>query len=221
MDEQTVDGAAFLEAVRPALERRDAEAIAEQVRGRWSTADLCELLRSGALDERKVVCLTLGLVGETDCCGCLAHALHDEDGMVSEIAEHALWSIWFRSAPPESAEDFKRGVERIQANEFAQAIPPLTRAIAAAPTFAEAHNQRGIAYFLMEDWPMSLADCEQAAELMPVHFGAHAGAGHCHAQLGHLAEAAQSYRQALAINPRMPAVAGALERLEARVPAAT
>jgi len=219
MQSQTTDGTRFFELVMPALEQRDADGLAKVVREHWTTSELCDLLGSGSADVRKVVCLTLGLVGDERCAGCLAAALHDDDEVVGEIAEHALWSVWFRSASPDSVDDFRRGVEHIQANQFAQSIPPLTRAIAADPEFAEAYNQRAIAYFLMEDWPMALADCQRAARLMPSHFGALAGAGHCHAQIGNLAEAAQCYRDALAVNPRLPEIAGALARLDDRVPA--
>jgi tetratricopeptide (TPR) repeat protein len=219
MQDRSIDSESFIELVRPTLERRDAESLAAVVREQCETAELCDLMREGTLDARKVVCLTLGLVGGNDCTGCLARALHDADDVVAELAEHALWSIWFRLGNPKASGELKRGMERLGANEFPQAVPPLTRAIEADHGFAEAHNQRAIAYFMMEDWPMSLADCERAVELTPIHFGALAAAGHCHAQLGQFTEAAQCYREALAVNPRMHAVAGALEKLDGRVPA--
>jgi len=219
MQAKSIDSDAFIQLIRPALESRDADALASVVREHCDTAQLCALMREGTLDARKAVCLTLGLVGGADCTGCLARALHDGDGVVAELAEHALWSIWFRLGSPEATDELQRGMQRLQDNAFPQAVPPLTRAIEADPAFAEAHNQRAIAYFMMEDWPMALADCQRAVESMPIHFGALAAAGHCHAQLGQLAEAAECYREALAVNPRMHAVAGALEKLDGRVPA--
>lgn len=219
MQAKSMDSDSFVELIRPALERRDAEALASVVRAHCNTSELCTLMRTGTLDARKAVCLTLGLVGGADCTGCLARALRDDDDDVAELAEHALWSIWFRLGSPEATKELQRGMEQLQNNAFPQSVPPLTRAIEADPGFAEAHNQRAIAYFMMEDWPMALSDCQRAVELMPIHFGALAAAGHCHAQLGRLAEAADCYRGALAVNPRMHAVAGALEKLDGRVAA--
>ena len=55
-------------------------------------------------------------------------------------------------------------------------------------------------------------------ELLPIHFGALAGLGHCHAQMGSLARAAESYRRALTVNPRMEGIAQVLRRLEESLP---
>jgi cytochrome c-type biogenesis protein CcmH/NrfG len=41
---------------------------------------------------------------------------------------------------------------------------------------------------------------------MPSHFGAWAGLGHCHAHLGNLGEALESYERALEINPHLSCV---------------
>ena len=51
---------------------------------------------------------------------------------------------------------------------------------------------------------------------MPCHFGAIAGMGHAYTQMGELSRALTHYRKALAINPRMPAIIGMIQRLEER-----
>jgi len=217
MQQQRIDSDEFIAKVRPALEQRDADELAATVKSHWSVSELCELLRTGSLDARRVVCLTLGLVGCDGCSQCLASVLKDEDPTLAELAEHAMWSIWFRSGSPESMGFFKRGLEVMDRDDHAAAVEAFGRAIAADPAFAEAYNQRSIAHYMLEDWPRSLADCQRALNLMPHHFGAWAGKGHCHAQMGELNEAAECYRRALSINPRMQAIAGALARLDERL----
>ena len=50
--------------------------------------------------------------------------------------------------------------------------------------------------------------------LVPSHFGAIAGMGHCLTELSELTKALCCYRQSLAINPRMPAISSAVDPLE-------
>ncbi len=48
-----------------------------------------------------------------------------------------------------------------------EAIPYLTKSIAADPTFAEAHFQRALAYFGVQDYDNAKLDCEKVIELDP------------------------------------------------------
>jgi tetratricopeptide (TPR) repeat protein len=217
MQASPIDSDQFIRIVRPGLEQRDADGLARLVKEHWTEDQLCELLTNGTVDARKVVCLTLGLVGCTGCCNCLCAALCDEDPVIRELAEHALWSIWFRCGSPEALGQFKRGLELMDQNEYRRALTAFGWAIEADPEFAEAYSQRGIAHYMLEDWHAALADCRKATRLNPIQFGAHAGMGHCYAQLGKLVEAARCYRGALSVNPNMHAVAGALEEIESRI----
>ncbi len=217
MQAKPIDSDQFIRIVRPALERHDAEELARLVKSHWTKDQLCELLTHGTVDARKVVCLTLGLVGCMACTHCMCIALQDDDPVVRELAEHGLWSVWFRSGSTDAQGQFKRGLELMDQHEYTRALTAFGWAIEADPAFAEVYNQRGIAHYMLEHWHEALADCRKATELNPIHFGAHAGMGHCHAQLGKLVEAGQCYRDALSVNPNMHAVAGALEEIETRV----
>jgi tetratricopeptide (TPR) repeat protein len=217
MTPATIDSDQFIAIVRPALERRDADHLARVVRTHWNEHQLCHLVVEGSTDAKKVACLTIGLIGFMNCAQCVSAALHDDDPVVCELAEHAMWSIWMRSGNRISLTYFKRGTELAEAGEYRQAIAHFTAAIDADPTFTEAYNQRSIAWYMLEDYRRSLDDCRQAVNLCPIHFGSLAGMGHCHAELGDLKSAARCYRDALAVNPRMRAIAGALEKLEQRI----
>jgi tetratricopeptide (TPR) repeat protein len=212
-----VDPVQFMQVVRPALASGDATRLAEEVRSRWTPRQLCGLLGHPKTDIRRVTAITLGLVGDRGCVGCLARALHDEDEQVNQMAEHGLWSIWFRSGKPAASKPFSDGVALLCAESYPQAMEKFEEAFRIDPNFAEAYNQCAIAHFFLGEWEPSIRDCERTIKLMPSHFGAVSGMGHCYAQVGELKKALQCYRRALAINPRMPAIARAVRRLQAKL----
>src|SRR6185436_10878266 len=90
----------FVEAVQPMLERQDLPGLLTLLKTRWSPDQLRGLLSSDHQDAKKVALLALGLVGSNCCLPELARQLRDKDPMVNEMAEHALWSIWFRMGTP-------------------------------------------------------------------------------------------------------------------------
>ncbi len=212
-----VDSENFMHVVLPLLEQGEAHALAEAVKLRWTSGQLCQLLHYGSLDVRKVVCLTLGLVGCRKCTDCLAHVLRDEDTQLSQMAEHALWSIWFRSGNAKALPFFKRGLNALNQNDLPQSLDHFHRAIQVDPNFAEALNQCAIAHYLLEEYAKALEDCLSAVELVPIHFGALAGMGHCYAQMEDLPSAARCYQRALQINPRMDGIAQVLVKIETRL----
>ncbi len=216
MKPEPIDSQHFISIVRPALEQRDADRLAQIVKTHWTKDQVCDLLVNGTVDARKIACLTLGLVGCMNCGQCVSAALHDDDPVVCRLAEHAMWSIWMRSGQPAAMPAFKRGLELTESHHYAEAVPWLTRAIEADPDFTEAYNQRAIAHYMLEDYERSAADCEKAIELCPIHFGSLSGLAHCYAEMGDLRRSARYYREALTVNPHMPAIAGALEKIEQR-----
>lgn len=212
-----VDVEQFLTIVRPALEAGDPAGLAEQVEARWSPRQLCKLLGHPETDVRQVTAVTLGLVGDSSCVGCLSRALHDQDATVNEMAEHGLWAIWFRSGKPAAAETFSQGVSLLCEEQYSSAMQRFEEAIRLDPEFAEAYNQCALAHFFLGQWDESIHDSRRALELMPAHFGAMAGMGHSYTHLGDLEAALRCYRSAIRINPRMQAIHEAIERLEIKL----
>jgi len=211
---EAVDTAEFVKAATEALERGGMEQWARQVGQTWTPRQICPLLQNDDEDVRKLGCVTLALCGDQRAVGPLTAALRDASSQVAELAEHALWSIWFRSSTPEALKRFRRGLSALADNDLASAVAQFDAARQADPKFTESYNQCAIAHYLAERWLESMELSEEALELHPAHFGALAGIGHCQFQLGNFAEAARRYRQALAINPRMHSVAQALSRIE-------
>ncbi|MEM7577706.1 MAG: tetratricopeptide repeat protein [Planctomycetota bacterium] len=204
----------FMSLALPPLQRGDAEELSRTVRRRFTSLDIAQLLRHDRVDVRQVSALTLGMLGGADAVGVMARALHDEEPDVVEMAEHGLWSIWFRLGKPEASESFARGVELLGEDRLDEARNELLDAVELDPDFAEARNQLAITHFLRGDYDASIRACESCVSLMPCHFGATAGMGHACVQIGRPADALRHYRRARALHPRMPGLCDHLASLE-------
>jgi tetratricopeptide (TPR) repeat protein len=207
----------FVKAVQPLLETRDLAGVLALCKSRWSAEQIVNLLACDQEDARKVASLALSLVGCDTCLPALAKQLKDVDPMVNQLAEHAMWSIWFRGGGEEANHQVCRGAQAIGRSDYEHAITHFDAAIQINPKFSEAYNQRAIAHYLLQRYDASIIDCEMTVELMPIHFGAWAGMGHCHAQSGRLCRAMESYQRALSINPHMSQVRQSIEQLKSRV----
>ena len=210
------DAARFVHDVEPLLERRDMPALIQLLGSRYTPSQICSLLSCHDADARKVAALALALVGGSEAVADLVEHLRDPDPMVNEMAEHALWSIWFRGGSPEANAHLCRGSQALNDRQVERAEQHFSAAIELCPHFAEAYNQRGIVHYLQERFDQSLHDCRKATQLMPCHFGAWAGMGHSHAHQGDLDAALSCYRRAVAINPHLDCVAEMIRELETR-----
>ncbi len=211
---QHMDANLFLQAVRPGLQQADPVRLAHDVAKHWRPDDLCQFLHHPSVEVRQAAAVVLGLVGEMPQSNCLAQALRDTDERVNLMAEHGLWSIWFRSCHPKAACLFRQGVSLIDTENHSQALELFKAALRIDPNFAEAYNQCAIAHFFMDQWDLAIDCCKSVIKRVPVHFGAISGMGHSHMQLGQIDQALYCYKWALRINPRMPAIAGAVDRIE-------
>ena len=212
-----VDPCEFVSAVTPVLERKDLSGLLALLKSRWTGEQIVALLRCPDCDARKVAALALSLVGCRHCLPALARQLKDPDPVVNQLAEHAIWMIWFRGGSEEANQHVCRGARAIDRGDYHHAIEHFNQAILLCPDFSEAYNQRAIAEYLLERYEQSILDCKKTIELMPIHFGAWAGMGHCHAHKGRLAEAVECYQRALQINPHMTQIRQAVEELRSRI----
>ncbi len=212
-----INPAEFVELVEPLLARQDVSGLLAMLRLRWSSDQIKSILSSSHADARKVATLALGLVGARCCIPSLAEQLQDADPMANEMAEHALWSIWFRCGSPEANCLLTRGASAMDQRDYAKAATLFTAAIETDPSFAEAYNQRALVYYLQEKFEPSIADCKEAIKRMPCHFGAWAGKGHCHAHLSQFSDAIRCYREALEINPHWLCLSLAIQEMQSHL----
>lgn len=213
--EQTIDPKLFVETVREPLERHNSAALARCLHELWTDEQVIELLDCDDVDARKLAALALGMIGGRRCITPLARCLKDADPMVNQMAEHALWTLWFRCGSQEAQEHMQRGSSLLNLHRHDEAIEAFTAAIALDPTYAEAFNQRSITYYLMEDYHSAIDDAAKVVQFMPLHFGAWSGMGHCYAHLGQTKRAIHSYRRAIGINPYLNCCRQILQEIQA------
>lgn len=208
-------GREFVCETRPILERQDAGELVRYLERRWPNASLLEMLSCGHEDAVKTALVCLAYRGTMAELSSIARFLGDDDPVTSAVAEHAMWCIWFRSGNESADAHLTRAVQLISESHMSEAIAELDELVSAHPWFAEAYNQRGIAYFLQEDYARSADDCRRALELNPYHFGAMAGLGHCYASLGQLDQALDAYCNALQLHPKLEGIRQSIQQIRA------
>jgi tetratricopeptide (TPR) repeat protein len=211
---QPIDAKAFVAAVQPALASQDWDKLMTTLKKRWTPDQIVSLLHHEDADARKVAALSIGLVGQSCTLPELARRLRDPDRMVIEMAEHAMWQIWFRGGNTEANKHLARGAELLNRQDIEEAICHLNKAIKLSPEFPEAYNQRAIAYYMLEHYPESIADCERVVEMMPLHFGAWSGLGHSYLALGKLPEALRAYEKAVEVNPHLDCIVELIDEIK-------
>lgn len=196
--------------------RRDGKAdeFRRSVSARYSEATLARLLRIGGVQARRAAVLALGLVGGFESNAAVAGALQDKDPTVRNLADNALWSIWFRADTPENNKALDHVQDLILRDRFSEAVAAATALITRAPDFAEAYNQRAIALFRQGRFAASIADCRAVVARNPYHTGALSGLGQCQLQVGQIEEALDTFRKALKVQPYNESLRQVIAELE-------
>jgi len=194
---------------------QDIEAFRLNVLTRYNEGSLSRLARSPSPRARRAAVLALGLVGSFETNTAVARALRDPDATVRNLANSALWAIWFRADSAENNATLEEVHDLNNRRRFDEAEALATRLIAGAPRFAEAHNQRAIARFFRGQFAASEADCRRTLELNPYHIGALAGLGQCYLRLDRRDEALATFRRALKLQPFSEGLRETVAALEA------
>ena len=197
------------------LQSRDPELFRRQVLGRYNEGTLARLAKSGTVPARRAAVFALGLVGTIRANPVVAHAMRDPDPVVRNLAQNALWAIWFRADTPENNASLEQVRIMVGSDRLDDAIHAATLLIERAPHFAEAYNQRAIAHFQLGQYKESAADCRRALARNPFHIGALSGLGRCYLDLGQPGEALQVFHRLLELQPFDADVRDTIELLEA------
>ena len=181
---------------------------------RWSIPEICSFAGAREPQTAALAIDALALCGNKSAIPTLEPLLRKPNPEIHRRSENALWSIWFRSGTPQAEGHLKCGSMHLQHENYLTAVNQFSLAIDADPTFSEALNQRAIAYYLSGRFESAIEDCLRVVALMPCHFGALAGMGHCHTQQANLPAARSAYCRALAIYPYMDGVRQSLADVE-------
>jgi len=171
-------------------------------------------LRQGTTSERRHAAEVLAQLGDPRAAQPLAQALRDDDALVREIAEQALWRVWHHSGKPEVDARLQDGMMAMQRGAFEQAVAIFTDVIEMAPDFAEGYNKRATTYYLIQEYEKSISDCDKTLALNPIHFGALSGAGLCYLELRNLVKALEYFERAMAVNPNMAQIQRYVEEIK-------
>ncbi len=144
----------------------------------------------------------------------LVKRLADEDPIVREAAQQAVWLAWSRSGDAETDRLLNDGTAEMSAGHYPKAIEIFSKVIKRDPAFAEGWNKRATAYYLAGNLRKSLADCDEVMKRNPQHFGVLSGYGQIYAQRKEYGKAIDYFRRALAVNPNLTDLEAVIEHLE-------
>lgn len=146
------------------------------------------------------------------------------DELFAELAEpgRADWPqieaeivrLWSQSGSPAMDLLLRRAAEEIEAEDYPAAIEHLSALTDHAPEFAEGWNARATAFYMLDEYALSMADIERTLALNPRHFGALEGLASIFEQLGEPELALKALEAAHDINPNRPSVQEGLARLQ-------
>lgn len=195
------------------LEDRDAAALVRKLEGHYTQGTLERLTTHPLREVRRAAALALGFIGDYEANSVMGRALLDGDRSVRMLAESGIRSVWIRAGNEAQRQQLAIITRLIAAQRYEEAIRRADKLVAQAPWFAEAWNQRAIAYFSLARYADSIRDCHETLEINPYHFGAAAGMGQAYLRLGNHASALEAFRRALRLNPDLEGVRVQVVRL--------
>ena len=119
----------------------------------------------------------------------------------ADAAIAQIWSIWNRSGSDVIDELMQFALKLMNMAAFAQALEVLNTVVQQAPGYAEGWNRRATVLYIVDQYDLSLKDCEEVLRREPRHFGALTGMGMIAVAQGRDAAALEFYRRALKANP--------------------
>ncbi len=191
----------------------ESGAFVSQTADRYTLGTLERLAAFGARDARRAATLALGLMADFSSNATLGKALTDGDRGVRLLAENGIRDLWYRDGTVEHRWRLQDIIRRNGAGQCDTVIRLATELIEEVPWFAEAWNQRAIAYFQGCEFRNSANDCQQTLELNPYHFGAAVGMGQCYLELNDGWAALECFRRAVRLNPSLEAVRMQIDHL--------
>lgn len=196
------------------LNDEDAAAFIKAVSQHYTVGTLSRLCEHETRVTRRAAAMAIGFLADYRENAVLGRALHDEDRGVRLIAENGIRELWQRDGSEAQRQQLRIIIRRNTAGHFTQAIEIADALIDEAPWFAEAWNQRAIAYFNLNRFADSVGDCHQALELNAYHFAAAVGMGNCYLELNDAFAALENFRRALRVNPSLEGVRAQVEYLQ-------
>jgi tetratricopeptide (TPR) repeat protein len=102
----------------------------------------------------------------------------------------------------EASDYYDQGVELLNAGKAVDAIPFFDQAIRLKPQYAQAYNNRAIAYHLLRQFNRALTDYNLAIQINPKLTEAYYNRGITFNEIGQMSRAVDDFTQAINLNPK-------------------
>lgn len=131
--------------------------------------------------------------------------------------ESEIWALWTSHEDEAIALWMDRALQAMSKKRHDEAETILAELIAQKPEWAEAWNKRATLYFMMGNYPASIADIKRAIEIEPRHFGATSGFTQICLRLGDQAAALAAAEATLRIHPHLESIRIVVAELNRRM----
>lgn len=195
------------------LDDQDSAAFTSAVSRRYTQGTLQRLADSPENEVRRAAILALGFLGDYDANHTVGRALHDQDRTVRILAENGIRNVWIRAGSEPQRRQLAFIIRLIAARQYHEALARATELMGRAEYYAEAWNQRAVAYFRIGRYAEAIRDAHQALEVNPYHFDAAMSMGQAYLELGNPVSALECFRRALRLNPNLEGARVQIDRL--------
>ena len=137
------------------------------------------------------------------------------DPMAIQSLEDAIWEQWTMVPDTSQRALMMRGIAEMQQRQLKESVETFTRLIEISPDLSEAWNKRATAYWLLGNFPSSLADICETIKREPRHFGAYSGLGMIRAEMGEYLRAVAAFELARKYNPHITGIDDEIDRMKA------
>ncbi len=153
--------------------------------------------------QRFIAILRLADIGDAADAQALMPRMADRELTIRRTAVAAIWRLWSRSGDAAIDAQYETGVGLMQTGDLPNAVLVFSDIIAKRPAFAEAWNKRATVYYLMNEYDLSMKDCDEVLKRIPMHFGALSGYSQMLAERGQPERALEYLERAFSVNPNM------------------
>jgi tetratricopeptide (TPR) repeat protein len=127
--------------------------------------------------------------------------LQDRDPTLRQAALAMIWRLWGRSGDAAIDKLYEQGMGLMQSGNLPRAVAVFSGIISQRPAFAEAWNKRATLYYMLNQYDLSMKDCDEVLKRIPNHFGALSGYAQMLAERDQPERALDMLERAYRVNP--------------------
>ena len=145
--------------------------------------------------------------------------LLDNDPTLRQAAVAIVWRLWGRSGDAAIDKLYEQGMGLMQSGNLPRATAVFSDIISQRPAFAEAWNKRATIYYMLNQYELSMKDCDEVLKRVPNHFGALSGYSQMLAERDQPERALEYLERAYRVNPNSGNAEPMIEHLRQQIEA--